>query len=57
MILVKDSKAKMGVRFYAFVRPRDLESEMWDGPRAGLEGAELHFGADKVGGMKLEEGK
>lgn len=29
-----------------FVRPRDPERETWDGPRAGIEGAVLDFGAD-----------
>src|SRR5258706_1599344 len=29
-----------------FVRPRDPEREVWDGPRAGVEGAVKDFGAD-----------
>jgi Xaa-Pro aminopeptidase len=29
-----------------FVRPRKREREIWDGPRAGLEGAVADFGAD-----------
>lgn len=29
-----------------FVRPRDPEREIWDGPRAGLDGARAEFGAD-----------
>lgn len=29
-----------------FVRPRDPERETWDGPRAGVDGAKEHFGAD-----------
>jgi Xaa-Pro aminopeptidase len=29
-----------------FVRPRDPEREIWDGPRAGIEGAVQDFGAD-----------
>lgn len=33
-------------RFVLFVRPRDLERETWDGPRAGVEGARERFGAD-----------
>jgi Xaa-Pro aminopeptidase len=30
-----------------FVRPRDPEREIWDGPRAGLDGAKAKFGADE----------
>ena len=33
-------------RVVMFVRPRDPELEMWDGSRAGLEGAREHYGAD-----------
>jgi Xaa-Pro aminopeptidase len=29
-----------------FVRPRDREREVWDGPRAGVDGVKLQFGAD-----------
>src|SRR3954447_3328276 len=29
-----------------FVRPRDPEREVWDGARAGVEGAVSEFGAD-----------
>ena len=29
-----------------FVRPRDPEREVWDGPRAGVDGAKARFGAD-----------
>src|SRR5689334_13107843 len=31
--------------FTLFVRPRDPERETWDGPRAGVEGATVEFGA------------
>jgi Xaa-Pro aminopeptidase len=31
-----------------FVRPRDREREVWDGPRAGVEGARERFGADEA---------
>src|SRR5262245_66323127 len=37
-----------GVReesFALFVRPRDPEREVWDGPRAGVDGAAAEFGA------------
>ncbi|MDX2093395.1 MAG: aminopeptidase P N-terminal domain-containing protein [Kofleriaceae bacterium] len=33
-------------RVVMFVRPRDPEMEVWDGRRAGLEGAKERFGAD-----------
>jgi Xaa-Pro aminopeptidase len=33
-------------RFVMFVRPRDQEREVWDGPRAGVEGAVSKYGAD-----------
>ncbi len=31
-----------------FVRPRDPEREIWDGRRAGVEGARTNFGADEA---------
>src|SRR6185295_12074848 len=33
-------------RFVLFVRPRDKEKEIWNGRRAGPEGAMKRFGAD-----------
>ena len=33
-------------RFVMFVRPRDPELEVWDGRRAGVDGARAQFGAD-----------
>ncbi len=33
-------------RFVMFVRPRDPEMEVWDGKRAGIEGAKERYGAD-----------
>lgn len=33
-------------RFTLFVRPRDAEREVWDGSRAGVQGALEDFGAD-----------
>lgn len=33
-------------RFVMFVRPRDPEMEVWDGKRAGVEGAQAIYGAD-----------
>lgn len=31
-----------------FVRPRDADREIWDGPRFGVDGAKEHFGADEA---------
>ncbi|HEX8921840.1 MAG TPA: Xaa-Pro aminopeptidase [Pyrinomonadaceae bacterium] len=33
-------------KFTLFVRPRDPEREIWDGRRAGVEGARTQYGAD-----------
>lgn len=33
-------------RYVLFVRPRDREMEIWNGRRAGVEGAVAHYGAD-----------
>jgi len=33
--------------FTLFVRPRDPDREVWDGPRAGIEGAKAQHGADE----------
>jgi Xaa-Pro aminopeptidase len=33
-------------KFTLFVRPRDPEREIWDGRRAGVEGAQAAYGAD-----------
>lgn len=35
-------------RSILFVRPRDPEREVWDGPRAGVDGAKAEFGADEA---------
>ncbi|KAJ3069554.1 hypothetical protein HDU98_007373 [Podochytrium sp. JEL0797] len=45
MVLEKDSN---GHRFTLFVRPKDKATEIWDGPRCGLEGAVKYFGADSA---------
>lgn len=34
-------------KYTMFLRPRDPEREIWDGRRAGLEGAKSEFGADE----------
>ncbi|HEX7601720.1 MAG TPA: aminopeptidase P N-terminal domain-containing protein, partial [Polyangiaceae bacterium] len=36
-----------------FVRPRDPDREIWDGPRAGVDGAKESFGADEA--FKISE--
>ncbi|PYS50529.1 MAG: Xaa-Pro aminopeptidase [Acidobacteria bacterium] len=35
-------------KFTLFVRPRDPEREIWDGRRAGVEGAKAEYGADEA---------
>ena len=35
-------------RFTLFVRPRDPDREVWNGPRAGVEGARERWGADSA---------
>ncbi|MCM3903294.1 MAG: Xaa-Pro aminopeptidase [Pyrinomonadaceae bacterium] len=35
-------------KYTLFVRPRDPEREIWDGRRAGVEGAKDEFGADEA---------
>ncbi len=45
------SDAAAGKASYAstmFVRPRDPDREIWDGPRFGVDGAKEHFGADEA---------
>lgn len=32
--------------FFLFVQPKDRSREIWDGPRAGVEGAQEDYGAD-----------
>jgi Xaa-Pro aminopeptidase len=41
VLTAHDRKATM------FVRPRDPEREVWDGPRAGVDGVKAQFGADE----------
>jgi Xaa-Pro aminopeptidase len=43
---LKDGEQTVPARFAMFVRPRDPEREVWDGHRAGVEGAKAQFGAD-----------
>ncbi len=35
-------------KYTLFVRPRDPEREIWDGRRAGVEGAQSEYGADEA---------
>ena len=37
---------KASYRSTMFVRPRDADREIWDGPRFGVDGAKEHFGVD-----------
>lgn len=43
---LKVDDATITPKFTMFVRPRDPEREVWDGHRAGVEGAREQFGAD-----------
>src|SRR5689334_20725384 len=43
--------------YVLFVRPRDLEREIWDGRRAGVEGAKSEFGAQESFPVAEFEGK
>ena len=40
-------KPEADKKYTLFVRPRDPEREIWDGRRAGVEGAKSEFGADE----------
>ncbi|PWT92810.1 MAG: Xaa-Pro aminopeptidase [Blastocatellia bacterium] len=40
-------KSNGNTRYTLFVRPRDPEREIWDGRRAGVDGAKSEFGADE----------
>jgi Xaa-Pro aminopeptidase len=44
-VLVLDAKDRKTI---LFVRPRDRDREVWDGPRAGVDGARERFGADEA---------
>ncbi len=45
LVLLPEAK---GGRTIMFCRERDPKREMWDGPRAGLEGAMADYGADEA---------
>ena len=40
-------KPEADTKYTLFVRPRDPEREIWDGRRAGVEGAKSEFGAEE----------
>src|SRR5678816_725232 len=40
-------KSNAETRYTLFVRPRDPEREIWDGRRAGVDGARSEFGAEE----------
>jgi Xaa-Pro aminopeptidase len=44
-VLVVDALAR---KTTLFVRPRDRDREVWDGPRAGIDGAMKAYGADEA---------
>ncbi|MDT5061693.1 MAG: Xaa-Pro aminopeptidase [Acidobacteriota bacterium] len=44
-------------KFTLFVRPRDAEREIWDGRRAGVEGAQSEYGADAAFPISEFDGK
>jgi Xaa-Pro aminopeptidase len=44
-VAILDAKSR---ELVLFVRPRDPEREVWDGPRAGVDGAKAQFGASQA---------
>ncbi|RKO87015.1 peptidase M24, structural domain-containing protein, partial [Blyttiomyces helicus] len=48
MLIERVGASSRGYRLTMFVRPRNKNTEMWDGPSAGLEGAKRFFGADEA---------
>jgi Xaa-Pro aminopeptidase len=44
-VVVLDAKER---KTTFFVRPRDRDREVWDGPRAGVDGVRQNFGADEA---------
>lgn len=44
-MLVMDARERKST---LFVRPRDRDREVWDGPRAGVDGARQTYGADQA---------
>ncbi|KAI8810820.1 peptidase M24, structural domain-containing protein [Cladochytrium replicatum] len=50
LILWKTGKGsgEYGYKTILFVKPRNRHTELWDGPRAGVEAAVSHWGADEA---------
>lgn len=44
-------------KFVLFVRPRDKEKEIWNGRRAGVEGARERYGADEAYTVAEQDGR
>jgi Xaa-Pro aminopeptidase len=45
---LRSSTAETAHTWTLFVRPRDPDREIWDGPRAGVDGAKSVYGADEA---------
>ncbi|KAJ1536959.1 hypothetical protein HK096_005631, partial [Nowakowskiella sp. JEL0078] len=48
----KNSDFQKGYRMCIFVQNRNKSTELWDGPRAGLDAAKWHWGADESCSIK-----
>ncbi|KAJ2802928.1 aminopeptidase [Coemansia guatemalensis] len=48
VVLEKNKHASRGYTMTMFVRPKEPEKELWEGPRSGLEAAVSIFGADEA---------
>ncbi|PIA15853.1 Creatinase/aminopeptidase [Coemansia reversa NRRL 1564] len=48
VVLEKNKHASRGYTMTMFVRPKEPEKELWEGPRSGLEAAVDIFGADEA---------
>ncbi|KAJ2820912.1 aminopeptidase [Coemansia erecta] len=47
-VIQKSQFAKRGYTMTMFIRPKEPEKELWEGPRSGLEAAVAVFGADEA---------
>ncbi|KAJ2161813.1 aminopeptidase [Coemansia sp. RSA 552] len=47
-VIEKTHHAERGYTMTMFVRPKDPEKEVWEGPRSGIEAAVTMFGADEA---------
>lgn len=50
MVLYRGNSGE--VKFHLFVRPRSAHSELWDGPRTGVERANAFFGSDETSNVE-----